>query len=66
MKTFYMTLEENQSKDRIFCEVEAMEFPTAASKAYLQRHHLSQKTGNDWRILSLSERGWRVVDVSAP
>lgn len=62
MKKFRLVIEDNATKKRRHLTIQAVDFPSAASMAYLKRHSLSY-AGTGWKILSLSEKGWGVISV---
>lgn len=64
MKIFEVVLQDGKSKEKKQYNVEAREFASAASEAYLKRHTLSRGNDSDWHIVSLSERGWKILDLT--
>lgn len=63
MKTFNLVLEDVNAARRSVVTIEAEDFASAASEAYVQRHNHSFSSGDSWNILSLSERGWNVINI---
>jgi len=55
MKDFSVVLEESRTRRKIVCNIDAHDFASAASTAYLKRFRMAEKTGHDWRIISLKE-----------
>jgi len=62
MKSFQLVIEDAATKKRQHLTIQAVDFPSAASMAYLKRHTLAY-AGSGWKILSLSEKGWGVISV---
>lgn len=62
MKKFELVIEDSTTKKRQHLAIQAVDFPSAASIAYLKRHTLAY-AGTGWKILSLSEKGWGVISV---
>jgi hypothetical protein len=64
MKTFEVVLQNSKNKEKVEFSIEAYEFASAASDAYLKRHTLSRSNNSEWDIVSLAERGWRITTIS--
>ena len=62
MKKYQLVLEENDTKQRQHINVQAHDFASAASDAYLRRHSMAY-AGSGWKIISLSEADWQVIDL---
>lgn len=62
LKKYQLVLEESKTKKRQHISVQACDFSSAASEAYLKRHSMAY-AGSGWKIISLSEADWRVIDL---
>ena len=54
-KIFKVVLVDPKNDKRFTYSVDAHDFSSAASDAYIRRHSLSSKTNADWYIISLTE-----------
>ncbi len=52
---FKVVLEDTKNNKKFSYSVDACDFSSAASSAYIKRHSLSSQTNSDWRIISLTE-----------
>lgn len=62
MKKYQLVLEEIKTKQRRHINMQAYDFAAAASDAYLKRHSMAY-SGAGWKIISLSEADWQVIDL---
>jgi hypothetical protein len=62
MKSYQLVLEETATKRRERIDIDATEFSSAASQAYLKKHTRAY-AGTGWKIISLAESGWQVVKL---
>lgn len=62
MKNYQLVLEETKTKKREHLDIDATDFSSAASQSYLKMHTRAY-AGAGWKILSLAESGWRVVEL---
>ena len=56
MKDFSVVIKELKTRREQHYEVQAFDFSSAASQAYLKRHTLSHQSDGDWHIVSLKEK----------
>jgi|TARA_R110000824_G_scaffold188071_4_gene369425 hypothetical protein len=63
MMNYQLVLEETVTKRREQITIQAAEFSSAASQAYLKKHTLTYNEGAGWKIISLSERGWGIINL---
>ena len=56
MKDFSVVIKERGTPCEQHYDVQAFDFSSAASQAYLKKHALFHQTGNDWHIVSSKEK----------
>lgn len=62
MKSYQLVLEETATRKRQHIDIDATEFSSAASQAYVKKHTCAY-AGSGWKIISLAESGWQVIKL---